>query len=240
MIVVSWNVLADAYLRPEYYRRVDPALLVKGARTQAIVEKVIGFEAEVVCLQEAEPALVEALRARQLTVHFAQKHGRPDGSAIVSKLTAENIRALHYDDGAPDRAGSGHVALLATIAGLTIASTHLRWDKPGTAANDRWAVREARQLIAEKPDIVCGDFNFEPGDEVYAMFEQAGFTDAGAHAPTANPNGQAKRIDYLWCGPGLRTEPLPVMPIDGETPLPSAIMPSDHLPISARFTREHQ
>jgi endonuclease/exonuclease/phosphatase family metal-dependent hydrolase len=234
VIIVSWNVLADAYLRPEYYRRVDPALLIKGTRTQPIVEKVSGFEG-IVCLQEVEPALVEALRQRGLTVHFAQKRGKPDGCAIVSSRAADGVRALHYGDGAPDRADSGHVALLAELAGLTIASTHLRWDKPGTPSSERWAVRQARQLLAEKPDLICGDFNLEPGDEVYGMFEQAGLTDAAARLPTANPNGVARRIDYIWCRPELRAEPLPVMAIDGETPLPSAVMPSDHLPIAVRL-----
>ena len=126
LTVVSWNVLADAYIKPEYYPHVDPALLVAGARTQAIVEQVVTFKAEVVCLQEVEPALVAALKARGLTVHYARKRGRPDGCAIVSTLPAGDLRTVTFSDGAPARADSGHVALFATIADMTIATTHLR------------------------------------------------------------------------------------------------------------------
>ena len=100
-------------------------------------------------------------------------------------------------------------------------------------------MRQARQLIAEQPSIVCGDFNFEPHDEVYELFRQAGFTDAAASKPTANPNRRAKRIDYLLAR-GMSSQPLPAMTVEDATPLPSEIVPSDHIPIAARFTRSRE
>jgi mRNA deadenylase 3'-5' endonuclease subunit Ccr4 len=53
-------VLADAYVRASYYPRSDPALLRRGARTQAIVDHLVRDPADVFCLQEVEPALIAA------------------------------------------------------------------------------------------------------------------------------------------------------------------------------------
>jgi endonuclease/exonuclease/phosphatase family metal-dependent hydrolase len=193
--------------------------------------------------------LVTALSGRGWAVHFAQKRGKPDGCAIVMRdsIVTEGVRAIVFGDGAPDRADSGHVALLASVriagAELGIATTHLRWDPPGTPTDARWAVREAAELLAAvratpQPWIVCGDLNIEPDDEVYEMLIGAGLVDPTADnpTPTANPHRRAKRIDHLLCSRDLNGEPRPGLAIDHATPLPSPTMPSDHVPITARFT----
>ncbi|HTR54431.1 MAG TPA: endonuclease/exonuclease/phosphatase family protein [Kofleriaceae bacterium] len=131
------------------------------------------------------------------------------------------------------------MALLATIAiedlRVRLATTHLRWDPPGTPTAQRWAIREARELIANlpAPSIICGDLNVEADDEVHRLLHQAGFVDphlADAR-PTCNPNGRAKRIDYILHTRDLRSLAVPPQHIADHTPLPSSAMPSDHLPI---------
>jgi endonuclease/exonuclease/phosphatase family metal-dependent hydrolase len=136
-----------------------------------------------------------------------------------------DVRALVYGD------GSGHLALLATAGGRRIATSHIKWDPPGTP--QRFAIRQARELIAARPDIACGDFNFEPDDDALRIFLDAGFTDPGGTA-TCNPNGRAKRIDYILVR-GAATA-LPAMPVTDDTALPSAEMPSDHVPIAVLLT----
>lgn len=243
---MSWNVLADAYVRPAYYPAVPPALLRPGARTQAIADLIEASDADVACLQEVEPPVLRALA--RWDVRHAPKAGKPDGCVIAARRGAviEEVRTLAFADGAPDREDSGHVALIAivSIAGarVQIATTHLRWDRPGTAPADRWAVRQARALIAaldpspELPAIVCGDLNVEPDDEAYAMLRAAGLVDPCAdRAPTANPNGRAQRIDHVLHAPSLRARVAPCLAIDDATPLPSPAMPSDHLPVVVWF-----
>ena len=247
--LVSWNVLADAYVQPSYYPAVAPALLARGARTAAIVAQLAASDADVACLQEAEPALIDALRAaRGWDVHFSSKRGRPDGCALLARgaVRLADVHPVAFADGAPDRDDSGHIALCATlIAGdlrCELATTHLRWDPPGTPTAARWATRQARHLLAAVGSldaaIVCGDLNVEPGDDAYRMLLDAGLRDpmAGALHPTANPNGRAKRIDHVLCGPALRARPLPVLAIADDTPLPSATMPSDHIPIGIEIS----
>ena len=247
--LVSWNVLADAYIRPKFYPRVEPAVLRPGARTAGIIDVIAGGGADIVCLQEAEVPLIDACRAQLASlgwaIHYASKRDKPDGCAILARpgVGLESVRELVYADGAPDRDDSGHIALLASAVAaghrVEIATTHLRWDPPGTPADARWAVRQATELLRltrdrSSPWIVCGDLNLEADDPVYAMFADAGFVDpsAGALHPTANPNGRAKRIDHILHTAGLRVTALPMLAIDDATPLPSPTMPSDHVPIA--------
>lgn len=176
-------------------------------------------------------------------MHYAQKRGKPDGCAVLARRTAmlEGVRTIEFEDGVPDRANSGHVALIATVRvgddRCRVATTHVRWDPPKTPMEQRWSVREVRELLDAIGDpedcALCGDLNFEPTDAPYATMLEVGFVDPCPHLPTANPNGRAKRIDHLLCGRGLRATPIPIPAIDNATPLPSPAMPSDHLPIGA-------
>ena len=70
------------------------------------------------------------------------------------------------------------------------------------------------------------------------MFRERSFADAYASAPqpTCNPHRRATRIDYIFVTAGLDAVAEPVPAIEGDTPLPSATEPSDHLPITARLT----
>ena len=250
MRIVSWNVLADCYVRASYYPRTDPALLRPGARTAAILDFIAAEPADVFCLQEVEPGLFAAALERLAgwALHFESKRGRPDGCALLARpgvaLTA--VGALVFADGAPDRKDSGHIALLALahVAGrpVGIANTHLRWDAPGTPDASRWAVRQVNALrrhflASAHPWVLCGDLNLEADDSVYAMLLNFGLVDPAAdtHPPTANPNGRARRIDYVLHTPELSVVPLPVDAIDDATALPSPAMPSDHVPVGVHI-----
>lgn len=237
MRLVTWNVLADSYVRREYYPRTDAKFLRWGARTSAIVDAIEREAADVFCLQEVEPHLITLARKRLegWTIRFASKAGKPDGVAILARpgIGIDEVTTLTFTD------GSGHVALLATVElhGLRvrIATTHLRWDRPGTPFEERWAVRQVRELggVMRAPAILCGDLNFEPNDVVYEALIGAGYVDpfAATNPPTANPNGRAKRIDYVLHTPELRAQAIAPLAIVDDTALPSDAMPSDHVPL---------
>jgi endonuclease/exonuclease/phosphatase family metal-dependent hydrolase len=241
--LVTWNVLADAYIRAEYYPRTDPRHLRHGARTHGVVDAIEASAGDVFCLQEVEPRLVTVARKRLAgwTVHYAGKVNKPDGVAILARpgVALTDVTPLAFSD------GSGHVALLATVAvdGLAVrlATTHLRWDKPGTPFEQRWGVRQVQELGTQlrAPAILCGDLNFEPADPVYAALTGAGYFDpfAATNPATANPNGRAKRIDYVLHTAELRGTIETPLAVADDTPLPSDAMPSDHVPLAVELVR---
>ncbi len=256
--LTSYNVLAAAYATRKLYPSVDAELMRWSRRAPAIVARVVALVPDVACLQEVEsaawPGLEGAFAAAGWRGVFAAKGaGRPDGCALlwreeVLRFAAREV--LHYDDGEAGAEASGHVALVVafeTSAGLLrIAGTHLRWQAATTRTESHIGFRQARELVdhcaamtpAAFATVVCGDFNAPPESDIAALLRERGYVDAYAAAsqPTCNPHRRAARIDYIFCGVDLRATPEPIPAIDGDTPLPSATEPSDHLPITARLT----
>lgn len=229
--VASYNILADAYLRREYYPFTPEAVLDPDRRRKAVVERAAGLDADVLCLQEVDAAAFQAFSARLGEGRLLRKTGgKPDGCAIFAKGRRVEWREHAYSD------GTGHVALAAVAEGIGVATTHLRWDAEGRLAESQLAELLDRWVRPGEAWVVCGDFNAEPGSAALRMALGRGMRDAYASGFTCNANRNARRIDFLLHTAGLRAEPAPLDPIDGETPLPSEREPSDHLPISARFT----
>ncbi len=256
--VASYNVLADSYVKREWYPAVPAALLAPGTRTPGLVRHIEELGADVVCLQEVEPAVFTAVRDRLgplgYDARYARKGaGKPDGCATFVRrevFAVRRVRSLYYADGRGGKPDSGHVALVLALEGggrrLGLANTHLKWEAAGTPPEARWGYREVAQLLAERDVlgpgchgwIVCGDFNATPDSAEVRALEGAGFDHAfvgRAGAYTATANRRAKQIDYLFHTRNLRAQPGDVPAIGDDTPLPSAEQPSDHLAILARF-----
>lgn len=253
--VLTYNILADAYLRPEWYAGVAPEVLEPARRRRALLSVLVEAHADVLCLQEVEPEVFEHLASGLEPVgyagHYGQKRrGRPDGCATfvrTERFEAHHAKVLHYADGEGRGGDSGHVALMVTLGAadlsLGIANTHLRWDPPEVMEEDRWAIRQVGALVAAMAGdggewIVCGDFNVSPGDPALAHLERAGFADAHRSLPrwpTCCANGQGQTLDYLCHSSGLVAAPAQVADIRGVTLLPSPAHPSDHMPLCAQF-----
>ncbi|MEW6278602.1 MAG: endonuclease/exonuclease/phosphatase family protein [Candidatus Eremiobacterota bacterium] len=240
MRLVTYNVLADPYIRPEYYPNVAPEHLDPAWRRPALARQILALDCDVVCLQEVTGPVFAALE-RDLgsgyTGRFGQKSGRPDGCATFVRAPAvlKECRAVHYRDGDPP---SGHLALVCTVElhgqRLAVANTHLRWDPPGTPRARSLGVRQIEQVLFElHPTVIVGDLNAVPDSDVCAAVRAAGFRDVHGqtHQPTCNANASARRLDYVFVHPSLAADPLPLPSIDDHTPLPSAEHPSDHLPV---------
>lgn len=248
LTVISYNILADAYVRPDYYPNTPPAALRPAERRAALLDHLEHLAADVLCLQEVQddayPAICARLAASQS--RFAHKtEGKPDGCAtlVAPRLPLHQTHTLSYAD------NTGHVALLVAVEldgrRLGIANTHLRWDPPQTAPAEQVGRRQLGLLLEAVERftprchgwIVCGDFNATPSSALLQAAHQHGFLDpyADQPAPTCNSNRAAKRIDYLIHSPTLTCQPHPLPPIDDQTPLPSATQPSDHLAIGGTF-----
>lgn len=240
MRLLSYNVLADAYIRRDRYPHTPATLLRPGARTAALVDRIAGFDADVIALQEVEAPVFAALEAALAGYRgrFLKKgQGRPDGCATFTRAPLDRFDELRYSD------DTGHVALIAVVEHedrpLAIANTHARWSPPDTPAAEHHGVRQLAELVArrdELPWIICGDLNAGPDSAAITSVLAAGFRDAYADQPgavTCNANGALKRIDFILVTPELATIAIAPPAITAETPLPSATEPSDHLPIAA-------
>lgn len=253
--VVSYNILAPSYARPDRYPFTDPGLLAWEARRDRIVQRLLAFDAELLCLQEVESYVFRFLQARLemagYTGIYAQKAmNRPDGCATFfreDRLEVRDNAPYFYHDGAGD-VDSGHLALITHLTvdsqRISVANTHVRWDKGDLRGEDHIGYRQSVELIercvATVSDawIICGDFNAGADSDLVRHIVHHGLVDAYAAnpQPTANSERCAKRIDYLFHSPSLASVPTALPEIDDETPLPSETEPSDHLAISAALS----
>jgi len=232
VILLTWNVLADSYVRTSFYPNSPAAVLARGARTDAVAKMLADAAPDIACLQEVEEPVATAVAGHGWEVRHCKKPGRREGCAIASKskLLTDMVPLPHHQR-----------AVLARGGMIPVATTHLHWDEPGTPRHRRQGIIEAAALLAalsDGPWVVCGDFNVECDDELMDLFHEAGFRDAceGMLHPTANPHGRAKRIDHVLVRGDVRCEPMPVIPIVDDTPLPSPTHPSDHVPIAVKFS----
>lgn len=246
--VASYNILAHAYVKLSYYPHSDPAVFNIEQRQEAVVNRITALKADVVCLQEVDESMCKVLSVKlsDYEIHMARRmEGRPDGCATLvhKRFPLRFVDICHY----PDK--TGHLALIVVfeVEGfvLGIANTHARWDAPHTKPENQLGTRQIQYLLdrLEKISppcqgvILCGDLNAEPNSLLIQSALARGMQDAyaGLSADTCNSNRRAKRIDYLLYTPNLTCKPLLLSSIDGDTPLPSATEPSDHLPILGVF-----
>ena len=242
--VVSWNVLADAYVRREYYPHTSPALLDSTTRRRAVAGRLAGYAAaDVICLQEADQALF-ALAADTLggfTARLLTKPARGEGCALfVSRALAPEpaFEELVFTD------GSGHVALAFRNARMTVVCTHLKWEPEGVAIEAHRGRAQLAEILDRWPSgprIVSGDFNADSDSVVLALARERELFDAYASMPaayTCNANAQRKRIDFILHSADFIATPSALdTVIDDDTALPGAGEPSDHLAIDARLER---
>jgi endonuclease/exonuclease/phosphatase family metal-dependent hydrolase len=252
--VVSYNVLADVHIKPGRYEGVPAELLDPARRRPALIEAIAGLNADVLCLQEAEPALCDELQRRLGPLGYSHCLGlkRPaerEGCATFYRtppLTLAEMHTHHFRDGRGGEADSGHLYLLLRFEwggrALDVVNAHLKWGPAGVAEAEHWAVRQAEAVAewARSPErgelVVCGDFNVTPDHAALAVFRQAGLRDAHAgQGATSNFNGRARKIDYILHTAGLRGTPVAPPPVPDQPPLPWPGQPSDHVPVPAWF-----
>jgi len=254
--IATWNILATGYIRSEYYPNTPAYVLEPGWRTRELVRHAARLDVDLLCLQEVEDMAFAALRDGLAPSGYAGSYAprggnRPDGCALFYRRDSfaplMERRIPFVEHGC---ARFRHIVqfFLAEHQGrpLAVLNTHLKWDEPGMPRERQWGYLQIMQVLdilqresgSPQAQIICGDFNAQPGSAVVETLIGAGMDYAHhgmAGIQTCNSNGEAKLIDYLFYSPALRATPVPTPPIDGSTVLPSPDQPSDHLPLIARF-----
>ena len=254
--VATYNVLASAYIKPQWYPNTPNELLRPEHRIPALSQYARQLDADILCLQEVEDTTFGNLGAALAGCGYrgALKKGqaRPDGCAVFVRNYPSKTRLLPlvFHDAPDGQHPSGHVAqiLMLPIEGHTLGliNTHLKWDPPNTPTTEQFGYRQVLELLRVHrtlaPEcsgwIICGDFNTTPHSDVVAALTAAGFESAHplfSPAATCNANRVAKMIDYLFHDAALHAEALPLPDVGNETALPGPHEPSDHVAVVARF-----
>jgi len=254
--LVSYNVLADSYIRPAWYPHTPDEWLTPELRHPALVEEIVRMNADVVALQEVERPVFSLLEQKLGTLGYESRYepkgrNKPDGCAMFVRSSAcavESWQRLDYADSADDNPASGHLAQLATLnwdgRTLAVANTHLKWAPPDTARDEHLGARQLDELAdhcsAAQQDgwVVCGDYNCTPGSAVLKKLHDAGFVDAhdGSDAPTCNANRETRKLDHIFIAGSLVATPILIGAIQADTALPSAEYPSDHLSVGVHLS----
>jgi len=232
--IATWNVLADMHVLPERYSGVAPDLL-EPSRRRASVVTIVGVLAEqvdVMALQEVDAALVDALQQSGLHVEHQPRPHVTEGVALVSRHPQREVATGVSSDGRRGWLG-------ATVAGCAVVSAHIDWVDP--AGGSPRALRQAEDLaswceqLGGRPIVVAGDINAPWDGDVGRVLGQHGFVPLGTGWATAAIDGVARELDVVAaCGcSGTSSTWHALAPPGTPQLLPSAAIPSDHVPIVA-------
>ncbi|KAH7447330.1 hypothetical protein KP509_01G101600 [Ceratopteris richardii] len=222
--LVSYNILAQTYVRSTCFPHSPSPCLRWKARSKALIERLLSFNADILCLQELDA--FESFYKEQLDDHgyssiYVQRPGRKkDGCGIFycrARLSLVENQVIQYNDLVPQINGTQlsmeqdmsadessetdadrgdpndpRVRLKRDCVGIiaafrafhawdstfVIANTHIYWDpdwadvKLAQAKHLVASVSSFRSLLETKldtniPVVICGDFNSQPGDQVY-------------------------------------------------------------------------
>ncbi|MET9343158.1 poly(A) polymerase [Nonomuraea sp. NPDC003804] len=238
--VLTWNTLWDRY---------DSEHIDTARRRPLLLAALEAADADVIALQEVEPALLSMLLAAPwVRARYAIGTG-PDGADVDDSglllLSRLPVREAAWHALGPHKAVAALV--VDTAAGpLVVAATHLTSDHTDDGAARRRAelARIAEGLAGVDGDLILlGDFNDgtdAPAAELRlrdAWTEMYGPDQTPTFDPRANPlaalsslTGRAARLDRIL----LRGRPRVVSAaLRGDTPYPEGLYISDHYGVEA-------
>lgn len=246
----TYNILADAYVRPDRYPFSSSEALAPGPRRALLLARIAALDVDLLCLQEVEPAAHAAIADRlgdaYIALH-APRHRRPDGASLFlrrARLDLDHHETLHYTA----RGSDDQLALIAHLRlgprRLIVANTHLQWCRDDTPTDSHVGRAQLLELLARRtPDdptwLIAGDLNATSQSCVLRSAADHGLAlGAAKQRPwdTCNANRRPRKLDYLLYTSGhLDPHPDPLAALRRDTPMPSLVEPSDHLPLRIRF-----
>lgn len=221
MRLLTWNVLADAHIRPGWYPLVDPDELRPERRWPRVLAALAATEADVVCLQEVPPERLDALGAALAPRQIAYAPHNGEGVLLASRRPFLGVER--------PRVGRKRALVVRLAGGPSVACVHLSWSGPDAAA--RPGLDQLDAVLRLGPDVIAGDFNALPDWPERRLARDAGYKDVGPGAPTCNVNQWLQPLDTVLVRPPLTGRAAPVARIGPRDPMPSARFPSDHLPV---------
>lgn len=129
---------------------------------------------------------------------------------------------------------------------FAIASTHLAWQPERTDVAAHLGRAQLQELLnalddfSPTPWLLAGDLNATSTSCVLALASAHGFEiSARQQRPwdTTNINRKRRKLDYILAKPTQwDANPGQLPALSSDEPMPSAIHPSDHLPLAIHFS----
>ncbi len=226
--VLTWNILADVHVRPDWYPLVDPEDLVPEVRWPRVLAALAATDADVVCLQEVPPSRLDAIRAALAPRHLVHVSHHGEGVVVATRRPVLDVET--------PLVARKHSLVVTLAGGVRIACVHLTWSGPDGAA--RVGLDQLDAVLRREPHVIAGDFNAFPDWPERLRAQSAGYVDVGPRAPTCNVNQWLQPLDTVLVRPPWAGVAEPVPPIAAREPMPSALHPSDHLPVRVRLWRD--
>lgn len=146
--VLTWNILADVYVRANSYEYCDPSALQWSNRKHRVIEHLIRLDADILCLQEVEDAtfFIERLNALGYDAVYAMRpKQKRDGCLTVWRrsllrqvgtqtLVDFNQIGTALSLSSHERNNIGTINVLEFASGpsrgqkVVVANTHLYWN----------------------------------------------------------------------------------------------------------------
>ncbi|XP_026796254.3 nocturnin isoform X1 [Pangasianodon hypophthalmus] len=281
--VMQWNILAQALGEgKDGFVRCPMEALNWAERKYLILEEILTYRPDIVCLQEVDhyyDTFQPVMSSLGYQSSFCPKpcspcldvcgNNGPDGCALFFSRERFHLLHIHHLRLSAMSLKTNQVAVVATlqcqVTGrvFCVAVTHLKarsgWEtfRGAQGANllqQLKAILSAQQEEAV-PLFVCGDFNAEPGEEVYRRFMNSplsldsayrtlstdGTTEPSYTTWKIRPSGEScTTLDYVWYSRnGFSVDAVLSMPSEeqiGPDRLPSYHYPSDHLSLVCDFS----
>ncbi|KAJ8269477.1 hypothetical protein COCON_G00120840 [Conger conger] len=271
--VMQWNILAQALGEgTDNFVECPPDALNWAERKYLILEEILTYRPDILCLQEVD----HYFDTFQPVLHSLGYHGTfcpkpwspcldvesnngPDGCALFFRRDRFELLRSACLRLTAQAAKTNQVAIVQTLRcratgrPLRAAVTHLKarsgWERLRSAqGSDLLRSLGGEEGNSDAPLVVCGDFNAEPGEDVYRLFSTSSLgldsaykrlsSDGSSEPPYTTwkirPSGESRHtLDYIWYShQDLRVDAVLDLPTDeqiGPGRLPSYSYPSDHL-----------
>lgn len=276
--IMQWNMLAQALCHgSDNFILCPKEALDWENRSLRVIEEMLQYSPHILCLQEVDKFefVLENLRRVGYDGIFFPKpdspcldfqhHTGPDGCAIFYatnkiKLVAKDCVVLK--DGKYE---TNQVSIICSFVFLnnenptmesdqfTVAVTHLKAKPPYSElrlSQGSYLLSYLENKVGSGPIVVCGDFNADPKEPIYAAFKESALNLQSSNtnlsatksepkytswkirgSPTGNKES-CKTIDYIWYSKHFKPKAILEIPKDedlGDNKLPSLTFPSDHL-----------
>ena len=240
--IVTWNIL-----HPDHIKVYDlnTKYLDYSYRLPKIISKLREFDADIICLQEADSSSVEdnfaelsnynlvwqddRVRKKKLQQWRNNLSDKKPHTLVCAILVKKNIELINH------RVGSRSLTANLKIGVFVIELTNVHLE----AGHDTTDIHiKHLTKLAKTADIICGDFNDYPDEPAIKYLEDQGYLSAySGGCPSATyvskyENGSRMIVDHIYYRLNLKLIDIEWTEFKGL----SQDHPSDHIPIFCVLT----